>query len=305
MIQSAASPAATMPAPLEGPPLRFLVVEGNPARARDAVEAAGGTVASTIYRDMLLALAPAGSTAEIVMAADPGAESLPEGLDWHNLDAVALTGSALNIYDVIPEVSRQIELSKRIYETGLPYFGSCWALQVATVAAGGTVAANPRGREVGLARKISLTDDGQRHPLYQGRPVAFDAVAIHTDEVTRPAPGTRVLSGNAMSAIQAAEIRHGNGVFWGVQYHPEFSLHEITRLIVRYADGLIAEGLFADRAAVERHAAEAEALHANPMNRPDLIWRLGIDADILDPANRLTEVRNWIKHQALPHRLRS
>jgi len=299
-----ASPAVTS-GRLQGPPLRFLVVEGNPARSREAVMAAGGTVASTIYRDMLLALAPPGSTVDIVMAADPGAEALPRGLNWDGLDAVALTGSSLNIYDMTPEVVRQIDLSKRVYQSGLPYFGSCWALQVATVAAGGTVAANPRGREVGLARKVTLTGSGAGHPLYDGRPAAFDAVAIHTDEVVRPAPGTTILSGNAMSAIQAAEIRHGNGVFWGVQYHPEFDLHEITRLIVRYADGLIADGLFADRDALAGFAAEAEALHADPAGRRDLAWRLGVDADVLDPATRLTEVRNWIKHQALPYRMRS
>lgn len=294
----------SFPAPLQGPPLRFLVVEGNPATSRDAVTAAGGTVASTIYRDMLLALAPAGSTAEIVMAADPGAESLPSGLDWGAIDAVALTGSSLNIYDRTPEVVRQIDLSKRVYETGLPYFGSCWALQVATVAAGGEVKANPRGREVGLARKMALTEAGRGHPLYRGRAPVFDAVAIHTDEVTRPAPGTTVLSGNAVSAIQAAEIRHGNGVFWGVQYHPEFDLREIARLITRYGDGLIRDGLFADRAALDRFTVEAEALAADPTRR-DLAWRLGVDADVLDPAVRLTEVRNWIQHQALPHRMRA
>jgi GMP synthase (glutamine-hydrolysing) len=284
---------------LDGPPVRFLVVEGNPGDKRRAVEEAGGTVACEIYAETLLALAPAGSRCETVFAADPGAEALPRGLDWSQIDAVACTGSALNIYDMTPEVTRQLDLSRAVFETGLPYFGSCWALQITATVAGGTVEANPRGREVGFARKVTLTEAGRTHPLYRGRPPAFDAVAIHTDEVTRPPPGCVVLSGNAMSPIQAAEIRHGNGVFWGVQYHPEFDLHEIARLIVRYAPGLIADGLFADDAAVAHFTEEAEALAADPARR-DLAWRLGVDGDVLDPATRLTEVRNWIEYQVFP-----
>ncbi|MBB4284605.1 type 1 glutamine amidotransferase [Roseospira goensis] len=291
--------------PLDGPPVRFLVVEGNPAAMRRAVEEAGGTVACAIYTRVLLALAPPGSRCETVYAGDPGAEALPEGLDWDQIDAVACTGSALNLYDMTPEVTRQLALSQTVFETGRPYFGSCWALQVAAVIAGGTVAPNPRGREVGLARKLTLTEAGRAHPLYRGRPPTFDAVAIHTDEVTVAPPGLVTLSGNAMSPIQAAEVRHGNGVFWGVQYHPEFDLHEIARLIARYQDGLIADGLFADRDAVDRFTAEAEALAAAPRRR-DLAWRLGVDGDVLDADTRLTEVRNWIKHQVLPeHRGRS
>jgi len=284
---------------LDGPPVRFLVVEGNPTDKRRAVEDAGGTVACEIYAAVLLALAPPGSRCETVFAADPGAEALPRGLDWRQIDAVACTGSALNIYDMTPEVTRQLDLSRAVFDTGLPYFGSCWALQITATVAGGTVEANPRGREVGFARKVTLTEAGRTHPLYRGRPPAFDAVAIHTDEITRPPPGCVVLSGNAMSPIQAAEIRHGNGVFWGIQYHPEFDLHEIARLIVRYADGLIKDGLFADPPAVDRFTSEAEALAADPSRR-DLAWRLGVDRDILDPSTRLTEVRNWIEHQVLP-----
>jgi len=285
--------------PLDGPPVRFLVVDGYPADRRRAIEQAGATVAGALYCQVLLALAPPGSRCAVVQAADPGAEALPGGLDWGQIDAVAWTGSALSLTAMTPEVTRQLDLSRAVFDTGRPYFGSCWALQVAAVVAGGTVEANPRGREVGVARKIALTESGRTHPLYRGRPSVFDAVAIHTDEITRPPPGCVMLSGNAMSPIQAAEIRHGNGVFWGIQYHPEFDLHEIARLVTLHTDALIAAGLFADPEAVSRFTAEADALAVDPARR-DLAWRLGVDRDILDPSTRLTEVRNWIEHQVLP-----
>ncbi|KAA5604933.1 type 1 glutamine amidotransferase [Roseospira marina] len=289
---------------MEGPPLRFLLVEGNPREARDAATQAGAQVASALYARTLQALSPAGTRVETVFPTDADGSDLPAGIDWGQVDAVAWTGSALNVYDDhTPEVARQIALADVVFGQGVPFFGSCWALQVATVAAGGTVAANPRGREVGLARKILLTDGGRAHPLYAGRAPVFDAVAIHTDEVTRRPPDCTVLAGNAMSVVQAAEIRHRGGTFWGVQYHPEFDIREIGRLCRRYADTLIARGMFADREALDRHVAECEALADDPAGRADLAWRLGVDADVLDPRTRLTEVRNWIECQVIPRRL--
>ncbi|MQX35655.1 type 1 glutamine amidotransferase [Roseospira navarrensis] len=288
---------------MDGPPVRFLLFEGNPRVYREAVLEAGGGIASEIYARSLLALAPPGSTVTTVFPADPDGAALPEGVDWDQIDAVAWTGSALNVYDDHkPEVARQIALADVVFGRGVPFFGSCWALQIAAVAAGGTVAPNPRGREVGLARKVLLTEAGRAHPLHAGRPWAFDAIAIHTDEVTRQPPDCTVLSGNAMSAVQSAIIRHRGGEFWGVQYHPEFDIREISRLCRRYADGLIAHGLFRDRDAVDRFVVEADALADDPAGRTDLAWRLGVDADVLDAGRRLTEMRNWLARQVLPRR---
>ena len=41
-------------------------------------------------------------------------------------------------------------------------------------------------------------------------------------------PGATLLATNAVTAVQAAEIRSGRGTFWGVQYHPEISLAEVA-----------------------------------------------------------------------------
>lgn len=289
---------------LDGPPLRFLLVEGNPRSSRDAAVSAGAHVASALYARTLLALAPQGSRVETIYPTDPSGEGLPQGIDWTQVDAVAWTGSSLNVYDDHkPEVARQIALADVVFGKELPFFGSCWALQIAVVAAGGTVAPNPKGREVGVVRKLLLTDAGRAHPLHAGRAPVFDAIGVHMDEVTRLPPDSRLLCGNAMSTVQSAEIRHRGGVFWGVQYHPEFDIREISHLCLRYADTLIPHGLFADRAAVTGFVAEAGALANDPAGRRDLAWRLGVDSDVLDATTRLTEVRNWIARQAIPYRL--
>ncbi|HYE00881.1 MAG TPA: type 1 glutamine amidotransferase, partial [Alphaproteobacteria bacterium] len=96
--------------------------------------------------------------------------------------------------------------------------------------------------------------------------------------------------------VQAAAIRHEGGEFWGVQYHPEFDLREIGRIIRRYGDTMIAEGFFSDRPALEAWAAELEALQDDPSRR-DLAWKHGLDADVLDPERRLAEPRNWLERR--------
>ncbi len=72
-------------------------------------------------------------------------------------------------------MTRQIELAKAVFAAGVPFFGSCWGLQVAVTAAGGEVRANPRGREFGFARRILLTEAGREHRLFAGKPAAFEA----------------------------------------------------------------------------------------------------------------------------------
>jgi hypothetical protein len=78
--------------------------------------------------------------------------------------------------------------------------------------------------------------------MHATRDAVFDAPAIHSDIVTRLPQGSIVTARNAMSEIQAAEIRLGRGVFWGVQYHPEYGLHDVAAVIRRYGQMLVTEG---------------------------------------------------------------
>src|SRR5690606_11253685 len=131
------------------------------------------------------------------------------------------------------DILRQIDLMRTIYASGTPVFGSCWGFQVAAVAADGDVQRNPLGREVGIARRILPSEAGRTHPLLAGRPPVYDAPAIHLDMVAVPPADSVVLAFNSLSPMQAAEIRFQGGVFWGVQYHPEFSLRELSVILNR------------------------------------------------------------------------
>jgi GMP synthase (glutamine-hydrolysing) len=269
--------------------LRLLVLEGNsPAGRRRIAETAGATPGES-YASLLRTIAP-GVVVDIHLAADEGA-TMPRPLEHYH--GVAITGSSLNIYKREAESVRQIEFVREVFARGISMFGSCWGLQLAAVAAGGEVGPNPVGREVAFARKITLTEAGQVHPMHARRGAAFDAPAIHSDIVTRLPQDTVVTARNAMSDIQAAEIRFGRGVFWGVQYHPEYRLHDVAAVIRRYGQTLVDEGFFADLTELERYAGDLAALELNP-KRHDIAWRLGVDRDIVSHEMRQLELANWI-----------
>ncbi len=99
-----------------------------------------------------------------------------------------------------------------------------------------------------------------------------------------------------MSEVQAAEIRLGGGVFWGVQYHPEYRLRDIAAVVRRYGEMLVIEGFFKDLSELEFYAADRMALEADRKRR-DIAWRLDLAEDILDEGMRLSELSNWITSQ--------
>lgn len=279
-------------------PLRFLVVEGNVRAARERHRATYGLTPSESYAAVLRKLAPE-AICDIALPADEGA-NLPDPAGLESYDGVVITGSALNIWKDEPESRRQIELARAVYASGTPFFGSCWGLQVATVAAGGVVRQNPKGREVGIARDLTLTEAGRVHALYDGKPPVFSSPCVHGDEVeTLPGDAT-VLATNTVSDVQAIEIRHDGGRFWGIQYHPEFSLNELAVIMRRYRPTLLAEGFFRDAAAVDAWLDDLDALVANPKGRTDIAWRLGIGPDILDEKRRLREIGNFVEHAVKP-----
>jgi GMP synthase (glutamine-hydrolysing) len=279
-------------------PLRFLVVDGNTSEGRARHRADFGLSPGDAYGETLLSIAPFGSRFDVLLPADEGFQ-VPPVAAIADYDAVALTGSALHLWQREPAVERQIALAKEVFRAGVPFFGSCWGIQLATVAAGGDVQKNPAGREIGFARGIAPTEAGRRHPLLDGRPPAFDAPAIHLDAITTVAPGTIVLASNGMTPVQAAEIRYDGGCFWGVQYHPEFSLTELAAILARLEGLMCAEGFLADADAGRTLVGELRSLDRD-RSLTALAWRHGLDRQVLDDSLRLTELRNWIIHQVQP-----
>ena len=275
---------------------RILVVDGNRAAVREQQVAAGGSPTGEGYVEILKRLAPV--SCDIVRPAD-GAVHFAPGVGLASYDGVAITGSALNLYDGGAAVERQVELARAVFAHGVPCFGSCWGMQVAVAAAGGRVRRNPLGREFGFARRIELNEAGRRHAMFRGKPPVFEAITVHRDDIETLPPGAVVLASNDMG-LQAIELRHGAGTFWGVQYHPEYSFGEIAAATLRYAGALIAEGLFAGHDELEAFVAELRFLAREPKD-VRLTWKHGLGVALQEPGAKLAELANWIGTQVLPY----
>lgn len=272
--------------------MRLLVLDAYAREGRAALRGAGGTEAGDLYRALLQRLAPE-ATVDVAHPADGPLEG-PSATELDDYAGAVWTGSSLTIHDAGDErVARQIALARQIAMRRVPSFGSCWAAQLATVAAGGRCAANPRGREFGISRGIRLGEAGRAHPMYRGKPSRFDALTSHADHVVELGPAIRCLASNDWSPVQAVENVSGSSMFWAVQYHPEYDLHEVASLARLRRRELVDQGTFRDLADADRTIEDLETLNRDP-SREDLKRRLELDDSVLDPDVRSLEVRNWL-----------
>lgn len=282
-----------MQAPVTTAKLHFCIVNCYPEASRKNFDRSDVGHPHDLFRDFLRREAPNASS-EIVYVADPDF-ALPPGKNISDFDGFIWTGSDLTVYHTDdPRVAGQIEFARTLLNSGAASFGSCWGIQMAAQVGGGKVEVNPRGREWGIARAITLNEAGQGSPMLAGKPAVFDAFIMHLDEVTTLPEGTVSLCGNAHTAIQAALIENGGASFWSTQYHPEYNLQEMGRLIAARAEALVREGHFPDEAAVATYASNMKALHANPDSAELREW-LDIGDDIINPQIREVELRNWLK----------
>lgn len=282
----------------EGSPLRLLVVDAYPEQGRNNLAGAGGTEGGTLYRRMLERMAP-DAEIEVVHPADATAEYANAESFAAGYDGAVWTGSNLSILDRgTPAVERLVEFAVALLASGVPSFGSCFAVQLAAVATGGRCTANPRGREFGVAREIRLTEAGAAHPLYRGKATVFDAFTSHADEVAVLGSNAELLATNGWSRVQAAALEGDTGSFWAVQYHPEYDCHEVASLCRLRRQELVAQGTFATKALADRHIEMLEKLHTEP-NDAEVATSLGIGAALLDTEARTREVRNWLDARVL------
>jgi GMP synthase (glutamine-hydrolysing) len=282
--------------------LKLLIVEGNTPDTTRAIEAFGGRRQSRLFEDLLGGIEDV--TTETLFAADV-AVPLPEAEALRGYDGLVWTGSALNLYDREPASERQVELMRRALNGGAFVYGSCWGLQVAVAACGGRIRPNPRGPEYGVARGITLTPAGARHSLLRGRSSGFSALSLHRD-IVDPLPESvmTVLAGNDWTPVQAAELRLGDGVFWGVQYHPEYGFDDLAAAFRRYGPRLVEDRFFTDRAAMEatircyETAAGVDGSESGPE-----VSGSAFDPSLFGAPQRALEIHNWLnelRHPARP-----
>ena len=275
--------------------MNFLVAESETREQRQARRQHAGKSSGETFADTLLQMKP---KAEItcIAPADEDAEALTLG-QLTSFDAVFVAGSPLHAYEDTPEVRRQIAFMRGVFQSGVPAFGSCAGLQLAVVAAGGRVRPMKDRIEAGVARRIVASDRGLHHPLLAGRPPVWDAAAIHSDEVEELPQDSILLAGNGATRVQAAEIRHGSGVFWGVQYHPELALGEIAVALRRQARSLVQQGVADSESSVQQQASLLDRLHRDPHDHPARS-QLGVDGELAQEHCRRRELANFMSNIA-------
>ena len=191
--------------------LRILIADGTPAAMQAERETFGIPSNASLFEAALRSQQPHIGCSSINVA---DGQDLPGGVSLGDFDGLMFSGSPLHIYDRTLEVTRQIDFARAAFTAGLPAWGSCWGLQLATVALGGTVRRNPRGRELGVARAITATTPGRSHPLLATRPSVFDALCSHIDELEQLPPGAEVLAQNELCPIQALALELAVGNFF-------------------------------------------------------------------------------------------
>ena len=274
---------------------RILIIDAFADDVRRAIDAAFGKngfgeITRRLFEDHILP--------DVDCTVVHGINSELNAEDIARFDGVVWSGSDFSANDTSSEVAHLTRLMKDCAQSGRPIFGICFGLQLAAKLGGGTVVRNPRGREMGFARKIEMTACGERHPMMDRRNGAFAAIADHVDCVLELPPGGSLLAGNHNSDVQAASFVLGRSEFWGVQYHPDMNLSLLAVLFEKRRPDLLNEGFFKDDSDFDGFLGQLRRLVGEPDAR-DIAWQLGVDEDVLNTDLLISELKCWAEHQVL------
>ena len=142
--------------------LSILIVECYNRDGRERLKSVGVRRASDTFASLLHKMTPDNHDMDIefIQPADSSSHVAEVG-ELGRFDGVVWTGSALTIHSGTPEVERQIELARRIFEAGVPQYGSCWG----AADLGGRRRASARGQPQGArARRRALDHPHARRP---------------------------------------------------------------------------------------------------------------------------------------------
>ena len=192
-------------------------------------------------------------------------------------DGLIWGGSSLNIYDNTKEIQKQIEFMRECQKKVKKILGICWGMQVAVTAAGGQVkkAKNPH---IGIANKISINENGKKHPIYKKKKFTFNSPAFNFDEVVKLPNSAVCLASNNTNKIQSLFFNINETQIWGLQYHPEIKYEKMIKIIEFRKEKLINfRRVFKDEKDINHH-----------------IDYIKNEIDNSDQDQRMMEIKNWL-----------
>jgi GMP synthase (glutamine-hydrolysing) len=153
---------------------------------------------------------------------------------------VLVTGSPLSAAAKEGWMEELGEALLRAGQAGTPVLGVCFGHQLLGQSAGGEVARNPRGREIGTVQ-VQLTEAGRKDPLFSWAEASrIDVQATHAEAVLPPPKRATLLASNENCATQALRLSE---TVASVQFHPELEPQALRALIRSRAEQLRGEGL--------------------------------------------------------------
>ncbi len=114
-------------------------------------------------------------------------------------------------------LSRTKDLVSYLLAEEMPLLGVCYGHQLIANIYGGEVNHDKEQSKFGLF-KVSLTEEGQRDPLFKGLPDTFMAQYAHKDSVTILPRGATLLA--SAEGCRFSALRYGPAAYT-LQFHPE------------------------------------------------------------------------------------
>ena len=255
--------------------LNILIVEGNTVEENLKFQKLSNQPQSFNFRNNILRYYPSAIIDIVTPSTKNEASKFISELNKY--DGIIWGGSTLNIYQDTPEIRRQLDFAKKIFEFEKKVLAICWGLQLISTAAGGQVKKSTTGTQVGIATGIELTDKGTNHPIYKSKSKKFNTPAFNFDEVVIPPKNSIHLAKNKTNKIQGLAFKVGLCDVWGLQYHPEIHYDYMITLIKDRKEKLIRKQCFKTNEEIEEHIKFIEK-----------------EKESLDDDFRLLELKNWL-----------
>lgn len=128
-------------------------------------------------------------------------------------------------------LDRALETLRRVCDSGIPVFGSCWGFQAIARALGGQVIHDPDQAEVGT-QQLELTGAGLRDEAFGLLGSTFMAQMGHEDHVVELPDSARLLASSHRVTNQA--FRLADRPVYATQFHPELNREAILARLRTY-----------------------------------------------------------------------
>ncbi len=144
----------------------------------------------------------------------------PDEIKAREYKGIILTGGPNSVYDF-----ESPHYDHEILSLGIPILGICYGDQLLAFTAGGKVSSAENSSEYGKTKLIA-----DEHPLFSGVPRESICWMSHTDFISEPPKGYRIIA--VTEKCPCAAMADDEHKIYGVQFHPEVTHTQYGNLIL-------------------------------------------------------------------------